>query len=255
MKIVITGIAGTIGTLVARELSRDHEVVGLDLRPSDEFETHLVDLADGDALPPLLRGADAAIHLAAEPRHGPEIGWDILMPRNVVPTANVFQAAHDSGVRRVVFASSMHVTGMYELDEPYLSITDGTYGDIDPEQVPLITADMPSRPDGRYAVTKLFGESLGRYYAEAEHMEVVCARIGTVGGGHDRPGDDARSYVSWLSHRDAAAFFRASVERPALRYEILYAASGNRWKVYDTPRAWRVLGFMPTDNAEAFRPR
>ena len=34
----------------------------------------------------------------------------------------------------------------------------------------------------------------------------------------------------------------------------LYVASANKWKVYDTPRAWRVLGFMPTGNAEAFRP-
>ena len=253
MKIVITGIAGTIGSLIAGELSRDHEVIGLDLRPSDEFQVHLVDLADGDALPALFRGADVAIHLAAEPRHGPEIGWDVLIPRNVRPTANVFQAAHDSGVRRVVFASSMHVMGLYELDEPYLSIAGGKYGDIDPEQVPLVTADMPPRPDGRYAVTKLFGESLGRYYAEAEGMEVVCARIGTVGR-DDRPGTDARSYVSWLSHRDGAAFFRACAERPGLGYEILYAGSANKWKVYDTPRAWRVLGFAPADNAEAFRP-
>ena len=254
MKIVVTGIAGTIGTLVARDLSRDHEVVGLDLRPSGEFQTHLVDLADGDALPALFRGTDVAIHLAAEPRHGPEIGWDVLMPRNVVPTANVFQAAHESGVRRVVFASSMHVMGLYELDEPYLSIAGGRYNGIDPERVPLVIADMPPRPDGRYAVTKLFGESLGRYYAEAEGMEVVCARIGTVGR-DDRPGTDARSYVSWLSHRDAAAFFRACAERPGLRYEILFAASANRWKVYDTPRAWRVLSSTPADNAEAFRPR
>ena len=110
MRIVITGIAGNIGTVVARDLARDHEVVGLDLRRSDEFDTHVVDLVDADALPAIFRGADAVIHLAADPRHGPEIGWDILMPRNIAPTANVFQAAHEAGVPRLVFASSMLAT-------------------------------------------------------------------------------------------------------------------------------------------------
>ncbi|MBM3956678.1 MAG: NAD(P)-dependent oxidoreductase [Gemmatimonadetes bacterium] len=253
MKIVVTGIAGKIGGIVARELRRDHEVVGLDLRAPDGLPAHLVDLCEREALPGLFRGADAVIHLAAEPRHGPEVGWDLLMPRNVVPTANVFQAAHDCGVRRVVFASSMHVMGLYELDEPYRSIADGRYEGIEPGSVPLVTAEMPPRPDGRYAVTKLFGESLGRYYAEAEGMEVVSVRIGTVGR-DDRPGGEPRSYVSWLSHRDAAGFFRACVERPGLRHEVLYAASANRWRIYDTPRAWRVLGFAPVDSAEAFRP-
>jgi nucleoside-diphosphate-sugar epimerase len=249
---VVTGIAGKIGSLVAGDLARDHDVVGIDVRRSEEHETHLIDLADEEALGPVFRGADVVIHLAADPRHGREIGWDILMPKNLVPTANVFQAAHDFGVRRVVFASSMHVVGMYEFDEPYLSIVQGRYRDLDPAQVPLISADMPARPDGRYAVVKLFGESLGRYFAEAENMEVVCVRVGTVGR-EDRPGDDPRSYVSWLSHRDAAGFFRACAERPGINYEVLYAASGNTWKIYDTPRAWRVLGFQPADNAESFR--
>ena len=253
MKLLVTGICGTIGSVLAQRLSEDHQLIGLDLRPSNEFETVVTDLADADALPNLFRGVDVVIHLAAERRHEPSIGWDLLMPHNVVSTANVFQAAHQSGVRRVVFASSLHVMGMYELQVPYRSIVSGRYDGIDPEAVPLITADMPVRPDGRYAATKAFGESLGRYYAEAEAMEVVCVRLGTTGDG-DRPGNDARSYVTWFSHRDIASFFTACVERPCLRYEILYGVSANKWKVYDTPRAWDVLGFTPSDNAETFRP-
>ena len=38
-----------------------------------------------------------------------------------------------------------------------------------------------------------------------------------------------------------------------LTYEIVFGASGNTWQIYDTPRAWRVLGFQPQDNAESYR--
>ena len=252
MKILITGVAGVVGTILAKELSSDHEVTGIDLRQSEVVETATVDLADAVAIAPSFAGVDAVIHLAAERRHEREIGWDILTPRNIIPTANVYQASHDAGVRRLVFTSSMHVMGMYEEDEPWRPIVNGDYGDLDSAAVPLISGAMPPRPDGRYAVSKEFGESLGRYYADCEGMEVICVRFGTTST-NGKPGTDPRSFVSWFSHRDIAGFFRACVERPGIRYEILYGASANTWKAYDTPYAWDVLGFTPQDNAEAYR--
>lgn len=252
MRVLITGIGGAIGTIVADDLSRDHEVSGIDIRPLEREGAHVADLTDFDAIRPLFDGVDAVIHLAAERRHGREIGWDLLMPRNVVATANVFDAAHAAGVKRVVFASSMHVMGMYEEDEPYASIAAGRYEGIDADSVSLITADMPTRPDGRYATTKVLGESLARYYAEAEGMSGVCVRLGTLSA-DNQPGRDPRSFVSWLSHRDAAGLFRACVDAPNLNYEIVYGASANTWRIYDTPRSWRILGFQPQDNAERFR--
>jgi len=252
MRILITGIAGTIGTILASDLEGDHEVHGLDVRPSDRPQTATIDLQDAPALAPAFRDMDVVIHLAADRRHEVEIGWDDLMGPNVVATANVFDAAHAAGVRRVIFASSMHVMGGYESDEPYHSIVSGRFRDLKPDDVQLVGGDMPVRPDSRYAASKAFGEALGRYYADAEDMEVVSVRIGAITE-NDRPGVDLRSWVAWFSQRDVAGFFRACVERPGLRHEVLYAASANRWKIYDTPYAWRVLGFQPTDNAEDFR--
>ena len=252
MKILITGIAGTIGTILASDLEGDHEVHGLDTRPVARPNTAAVDLRDASAMASAFRAKDVVIHLAADRRHEVEIGWDDLMGPNVVATANVFDAARTSGVRRVIFASSMHVMGGYESDEAYRSIVSGRYGGLAPDDVPLVGGDMPVRPDSRYAASKAFGEALGRYYADAESMEVVSVRIGAITE-NDRPGVDQRSWVAWFSQRDVAGFFRACVERPGLRHEVLYAASANRWKIYDTPYAWRVLGFQPTDNAEDFR--
>src|SRR6185436_273962 len=211
-------------------------------------------LTDLDAILPAFKGADAVVHLAADPRHTPEIWWDTLIPDNVVATANVFEAARRGGVRRVVFFSSMHVCGMYENDQPWSRIARGDYAGLDPAAVPLVTADMPTRPDGPYAVSKIFGESLGRYYAEAHGMEVVVVRLGTVGR-DDRPGRDARSFVSWLSHRDLANLTQRALAAPAITYETVFGASDNTWKIYDTPRARTVLGYAPQDDAERFRDR
>ena len=153
---------------------------------------------------------------------------------------------YDAGVRRVIFASSMHVMESYEFDEPYLSIVSSRLEGLD-----------PGRPDSRYGATKIFGESLGRYYTEGGNidslderpMEVICVRLGTLPAS-DRPGRDYCSPVSWFSYRDAAEFFRACVERPNINYEIIYGASNNKWKIYDTPYAWKPLDFMPVDSAE-----
>jgi nucleoside-diphosphate-sugar epimerase len=192
------------------------------------------------------------IHLAAEPRHTPDIGWDLLLPDNVLAAANVFEAARQGGAQRLLFFSSMHVNGLYERDHPYAAIARGTYEGLDPEQIPLITHEMPVRPDGPYAVSKIFGEALGRYYAEEYGMTVICLRLGTVGQA-DRPGSDPRSYVSWFSHRDLTQLVQRCIEVEGLGYDIFFAASGNTWKIYDTPRAWRVLGLQPQDNAESYR--
>jgi len=79
-------------------------------------------------------------------------------------------------------------------------------------------------------------------------MEVICVRFGTLPRSN-RPEKDYRSLVSWISKRDAIGFFRACVEKPGIGYEIIYGASNNTWKIYDTPYAYELLNFVPADNA------
>jgi nucleoside-diphosphate-sugar epimerase len=253
--VVVTGSGGRIGTILREALAARSSVRGIDRVPTPGMPDALVaSLTDLDAILPVFKGADAVVHLAADPRHTPDIWWDTLIPDNVVATANVYEAARRGGVRRVVFFSSMHVCGMYENDPPWSRIASGDYAGLDPAAVPLVTAAMPARPDGPYAVSKIFGEALGQYYAEAHGMEVVVVRLGTVAR-DDRPGRDARSFVSWLSHRDLADLTRRALEAPGIRYEVVFGASDNTWKIYDTPRARTVLGYAPRDNAERFRDR
>jgi nucleoside-diphosphate-sugar epimerase len=251
--LVITGSGGRIGAILRQALAGTYRLRGVDRVPTPGMPDALVaGLTDLDAILPAFEGAEAVVHLAADPRHTPDIGWDTLMPDNVVATANVFEAARRGGVRRLVFFSSMHVCGMYENDAPWSRIAAGDYAGLDPERVSLVTAAMPARPDGPYAVSKIFGEALGQYLAEAHGMEVVVIRLGTVARA-DRPGTDARSFVSWISHRDLAHLTERALVAPGIKHEVVFGASANTWKIYDTPHARRVLGYAPQDNAERFR--
>ena len=253
-RVLLTGAGGRIATILRQALQEHYDLSGIDRVPVPGFESLSANLTDLAAMLPAFQGKEVVVHLAAEPRHTPDIGWDLLLPDNVVATANVFEAARQGGARRLIFFSSMHVNGLYELDPPYAAIAQGHYAGLAPERVPLVTHDMPVRPDGPYAVSKIFGEALGRYYAEAYGITVICIRLGTIGR-DDRPGSDARSYVSWCSHRDLTQLVRRCIEVPDITYDIVFGASANTWKIYDTPRAWRLLGWQPQDNAEAYRQR
>src|SRR3990167_7332195 len=106
--VVITGSGGRIGALLRRALAGKYRLRGIDRVPTPGVPGALVaSLTDLDAILPVFTGADAVVHLAADPRHTPDIGWDTLIPDNVVATANVYEAARQGGVKRFVFFSSM----------------------------------------------------------------------------------------------------------------------------------------------------
>ena len=124
--VVVTGSGGRLGVILRRALAGTYSLRGIDRVPTPGMPGAAVaSLADLDAILPVFTGADAVVHLAADPRHTPEIWWDTLIPDNVVATANVYEAARRGGARRVVFFSSMHVCGLYENDPPWSRIATG----------------------------------------------------------------------------------------------------------------------------------
>ena len=132
--VVVTGSGGRIGVILRQALAGKYSLRGIDRVPTPGMAGALVaSLTDLDAILPAFKGADAVVHLAADPRHTPEIWWDTLIPDNVVATANVYEAARRGGVKRVVFFSSMHVCGMYESDPPWSRIAAGDCAGLDPE--------------------------------------------------------------------------------------------------------------------------
>jgi uronate dehydrogenase len=229
--VLITGAAGDIGTHLRRELAGRYQLRLSDLRPvraRTKGESYLRgDISRlADALR-ITRGADAIVHLGGYSVEGP---WPAILKANIVGCYNVFEAARRNGVKRVVFASSNHAVGFYRRDET-----------IDHRVYP--------RPDGRYGVSKAFGEMLGRLYADKYGMEVLCIRIGNV---NPAPIDKRRLSI-WVSPRDIAQLVMIGIEHPEIRFEIVYGVSGNTRSWYDNANALR-LGYRSKDDSEAYAP-
>ena len=128
----------------------------------------------------------------------------------------------------MIFASSNHVTGFYARD--------------------VVTGpDNPMRPDTFYAVTKAYGELLGRMYHEKWGLEVACLRIGAF---RERPGSMSQLSL-WLSPRDCLQLVERCLDAESLGYQIVYAISNNERSWWTNPAA-ETLGYEPQDNAEDF---
>src|SRR5574339_365896 len=103
------------------------------------------------------------------------------------------------------------------------------------------------KPDGRYGVSKVFGEALGSLYADKYGMQFLMIRIGNV---NPKPIDKRRLSI-WISPRDIAQLVTIGIEHPDIRFEIVYGVSGNTRSWYDNSNAFR-LGYRPEDDSEVY---
>jgi uronate dehydrogenase len=228
MNVLITGAAGRIGGVLRRGL--DHRlrltdvVRPADLAPQEEFVQ--ADLADADAIDRAVAGVDAVVHLGAVPD---EAAFDAIAGPNLHGTFHVFDACRRHGVRRIVYASSNHATGMYPVGEPL----DETY---------------PPRPDGLYGASKVWGEALGRMYVDRFGLEVVALRIGTC---QERPPDE-RALATWLSYPDTVRLVGAALTAPDVGFAIVYGVSANTRAWWPLSDAAARIGYAPRDDAEVY---
>ena len=249
-RVLVTGASGLVGGVLRRALSSEYSLSGLDRAEVPELDCLVADATDLEAMRPAFEGIDTVIDLAANPAS--DLPWEAVRDNNIPCTYNALEAARLSGVRRLIFASSNHVTGMYELDHPYSAIVAGRYDGLDPRALPRLTADMPIRPDGPYGIGKAFGEAAGRFFADEHGLSVICLRIGTV----NREGRPTmpRQFATLLSHRDLSQLVTRSIEASeAVRFAVFYGVSGNTWRFWDIEDSRRAVGYEPVDDAEQFR--
>jgi len=161
MQITVTGAAGRFGQFVTNALlEAGHDVRAVDFRLDRHasFNVHVLNMLNREAAYAACDGAEAVVHLANYPDNHYRDAQN-LFNENVAMNMNVFQAAAELGVRRLVFASSIQAiagnrTGSADLDKPsclaYLPI-DG---------------DLPATPGSSYALSKHVGEQMLRYYCD-----------------------------------------------------------------------------------------
>jgi len=230
-KLLLTGAAGGLGKALRERLKANCSVLRLsDVQPFGAAaageEVVLADLADPSAVNTMVQGVDAIVHLGGVSVEGP---FGPILQANILGAYNLYEAARKNGVKRIVFASSNHVTGFYRQDQ-------------------TITADHPPRPDGLYGLSKAFGEDLARLYFDRYGIETACVRIGSS---FAEP-KDRRMLATWLSFDDLHRLITACLTTPVLGHSIIFGMSDNAVTWWDNSRA-RHIGYVPKDSSDIFR--
>jgi uronate dehydrogenase len=229
-KLVLTGAAGRLGSYLREPLSKmAEELVSTDIVEDIgklyKRERYVkANLESLDAMTNVLTGAEMVVHFGAI---GDEAPFEKILGPNIIGAYNVWEAAHLNGVKRVVYASSIHAVGMYPKNE-------------------FIGTDVPHRPDTFYGLAKCFAEDLGRMYWEKRGLESIhlrilsCAKV-----------TNPRALGSWLSYDDLIQLVTRSIETPVSGFAIIYGVSNNDRAPVDNSKA-SFIGYRPKDNAEQF---
>lgn len=234
MKVVITGATGNLGQKARRHLEQldGYTVVPIDRESRGDPEVVVADLTTFD--PSWVRhfaGADAVVHLAAEPQL--DSGWPELQPNNVDAVLNVFEAAAEHGPMRFVFASSCTA-----MDEYFW------------EQGP-IGADLVPKPLSLYGATKAMGERIGKLYAERRGLSVICLRIGANDPGENLPSRSISPHRGlwaqqrWLSNEDFCQAVQKSLDAKDIGFAVVNIISRNHGMRWGLEEAESVIGYRP----------
>jgi uronate dehydrogenase len=232
--VLVTGASGRLGAVLARDLAAEGFALRLtDLKPypgalPPGATFRVADLADAEAFARMAEGCGAMLHFGGIPNDNP--GFAPIAAANIAGMHTIYEAARLAGAR-VVFASSNHAVGFHPR-ERRLSIAD------------------PTRPDGFYGLSKVYGEQMGRLYWDKHGVESVNLRIGSC---CPEP-TDARMLSTWLSPADLARLCAAAVRAPRTGWALVWGASANIasfWGEDDRAR----IGWQPQDSAEPWRAR
>ncbi|MCT8973523.1 NAD-dependent epimerase/dehydratase family protein [Microbaculum marinisediminis] len=235
-RVVVTGASGLLGGYVARAVSDDAEVIGLDARPPavpGDIAHVTASILDPDALEAAFAGADAVIHIAAAANIGSGTPGQII-DLNVKGSWCVLEAARRANVRRVVLCSSDSVMGNTVWKDHFWC----------PQALPVNEAH-PVRPADPYALSKLLAEEAGRSFAR-RGLEIIALRpvfilfpsmmgevlarhadpdgyVGPCAGGHAPAGGGP----CWhhVDPRDVAEAFRLALRVDWRGYEAFYLAA------------------------------
>jgi uronate dehydrogenase len=230
-KVLITGGNGRIGKLLIPLLQDKYQITIFESnkkRKNENKNFFYGDIRNIEDLESALADVDILIHLAGIPDEDSFL--EKLMPINIEGTYKVFEAAKNCGVKKIIFASTIQTVWNY------------------PNSI-KITTNMPPRPFNLYACTKIFGETLGRYYSDKFGISVICLRIGYfLNYDHELLSDSEKSKM-WCSPNDLCQIIEKSIKTEC-KYEIFFALSNNKNSNYDISNVIEKIDYKPIDGTE-----
>ena len=232
-RLLITGASGGLGSMCRKRLGHLADILRVSSRsdlgpPAANEEIVYCDLADKPAVERLVEGCDGIVHMGGQ---SVEAAWEVIRDANIEGVFNLYEAARKNGNPRIVMASSNHAIGFHRPTE-------------------RLDAKSPTRPDGLYGVSKVFGEALASLYYDKFGIETACIRIGSC---FPEP-KNHRMLSTWMSYDDLVRLIERIFAVSRLGCPIIYGVSNNDSSWWDN-REVAYLGWKPTDNAERFRSK
>ena len=248
-RVLVTGLSGVVGQAMQGELADRYELSSLSRYGTeglDDAHNLRGNITDPDALTAAFRDQEVVVHLAAD--RSMKAPFESTVDYNIKGLYNVYEAARQCGVRRIVFGSSQHAVGGFYRDPPYCHIFAGEFDRVQ-RPYALLDETAPIRPSGYYGMSKAYGEAMGHYYYDVYGISTIAIRIGFTLS-NDLPTFDGSALSLWLSHRDTAQIHVRAIDAPPeVGYTVVFATSDNYWKIFSLDKARKVLGYRPEDDA------
>ncbi|MDP0927878.1 NAD(P)-dependent oxidoreductase [Paracoccus onubensis] len=230
-RILITGAAGDLGGKLREGLAPLANHLRLaDRMPIPDLQAHeeglTFDLSDEAATIGATRDVDAIVHFGGASR---ERVWNDVLDSTIRGSYHIYEGARKHGVKRVIYASSIHAVGYHASDSH-------------------IDTQAPVRPDSLYGVSKCFVEALSSLYWNKFGIETACLRIVSC---FPEPAD-RRMLGSWLSYDDCIRLVASCLTANYVGHSTIFGVSDNRAKLVDNSKAAH-LGFVPQDSSEPYR--
>jgi len=265
-RVLVTGAGGTIGSAIRNQIGSMYEFTYLVHREAhvEGSNYKVVDaLTDYDELKSSFEGQDVVVHLAISYIEPSDLN-------NMAMTGNVYKAAYEAKVPRIIMASSIHAVGGYwgkdfrfpphegfwSKKDVYRYIAKREYDKV--KTIPLVTVDDLPFPDSTYGATKVYMEALGRFYSDLG-LSVICIRFGGVNKDDSPmkgPYDETGYHSIWFSQRDVGQLVSKCIDAEKLPpFVIFFGISNNKYCILDISNARKLIGYSPQDDAETFYNR
>jgi UDP-glucose 4-epimerase len=240
---------------VVAELSRQHQVIAIDLVPTPGHDTLVADMLDLPALTAAFAGADAVVHLAALDG-ARDASEEAFIATNTMGSWNALKAAEQNNIRKFVLCSSISAVGL---------------GPGTPPLTLPVAVDHPQRPVSAYGISKQAGEMLAEAFVRRGALDVICLRpcfimfphlvaevatlVAAADGVAPPPGlvrstvpmnEPLTSTRSFVSPADAARAFAAALDTDIPGFSRFFVAGPDTCSAQATPQMVQtVFGVTP----------
>lgn len=232
-RLLITGAGGNLGQVLRKGLAPLATTIRLtdrvEMAPAgDNEETMIAELGDFDSVMNVVEGCDGVVHFGAAPVERP---WAEILDSSIKGGYNIYEAARRHGIKRIVYASSIHAVGF-------------TRREVGAD------TDTPHNPDTLYGVSKCFVEDLAKMYFNKFGIESALLRINSC---FPEP-VDRRHLATWLSFDDLVQLVERCLVAERVGYSVVYGISDNRERFFNNDKV-RHIGYTPWDSAEDYRDK